>query len=124
MPRSALPAEVAVGLDDRRADRGRALALVWAGMVLGASCLATPAKFLSPSLPRPVTLDVGRYTFRVFGRAEMALAALLGLRAVEGGAPSRSFLHFAYMACEAAKLAALLALRLTAMRPGTRRWTT
>ncbi len=57
------------------------MALVWAGMVLGVSFLATPAKFLAPSLPLPVALDVGRHTFRVFGRVEVALAALLGLRA-------------------------------------------
>ncbi len=70
-----------MGLDARWADRDRALALVWAGMVLGVSFLATPAKFLAPSLPLPVALDVGRHTFRTFGRIEAALAALLGLRA-------------------------------------------
>lgn len=68
------------GLDERQANRDRALALVWAGMVLGVSFVATPAKFLAPSLSRPVALDVGRHTFRTFGRLEMALAALLALR--------------------------------------------
>jgi hypothetical protein len=63
-------------------ERGRSIALVWAGMVLGISFLATPAKFLAPSLPLPVALDVGRQTFRIFGRVEVALAALLGLGAV------------------------------------------
>lgn len=47
-------------------------------MVLGVFFLATPAKFLASSLPRPVALDVGRHTFRVFGRIELGLAALLG----------------------------------------------
>ncbi len=57
------------------------LALVWAGMLLGVSFVATPAKFLAPSLSRPAALDVGRHTFRVFGLVEMALAATaLGLR--------------------------------------------
>lgn len=63
-----------------QAGGARALALVWAGMVLGVSFVATPAKFLAPSLPRPVALDVGRHTFRTFGWVEAALAALLGLR--------------------------------------------
>jgi hypothetical protein len=57
----------------------RALALVWAGMVLGVSFLATPAKFLAPSLALPVALDVGRHTFGVFGAVELALAAALAL---------------------------------------------
>ncbi len=126
------------------------MALVWAGMVLGVSFLATPAKFLTPSLPLPVALDVGRHTFRVFGRVEVALAALLGLRAATARptrpldlapglmvlaqalwlrprlevrmqqimdskvVPRSSRLHLAYVACETAKLAALLALGLPA----------
>ncbi len=155
MPRTAPPAEAVTGLDDHRPDRGRALALVWAGMVLGVSFLATPAKFLAPSLSLPVALDVGRHTFRAFGRVEMALAALLGLRAAAPGRqrqlalapglivlaqalwlrprldartqqvagnqePPSSGLHLAYVACEVAKLAALLTLGLTAIRPRMR----
>jgi hypothetical protein len=153
MPRSAPPSEAVTGLDDHRIDRGRALALVWAGMVLGVSFLATPAKFLATSLSRPVALDVGRHTFRTFGRAEVALAALLGLRVAASSArqrplalapglivlaqalwlrprldartrqvvegkvpPPPSGLHLAYVACDAAKLAALLTLGLTATR--------
>jgi len=134
------------------AERGRSIALVWVGMVLGVSFLATPAKFLAPSLPLPVALDVGRHTFRVFGRVEVALAALLGLRAATARptrpldlapglmvlaqalwlrprlearmqqvmdgrvVPRSSCLHLAYVACETAKLAALLALGLPATR--------
>ncbi len=156
MPRSAPSSEAVVGLNDHWADRGRALALVWAGMVLGVSFLATPAKFLAPSLSLPVALDVGRHTFRTFGRVEMAMAAPLGLRVgarawrrllalapglivlaqalwlqprldvrtrqlVQGGVPPPpSGLHLVYVACEAAKLAALLTLGLTAMRPKMR----
>jgi hypothetical protein len=128
------------------------VALVWAGMVLGVSFLATPAKFLAPSLPLPVALDVGRHTFRIFGRVEVALAVLLGLRAATARptrpldlapgiivlaqalwlrprlearmqqimdgrvVPRSSRLHLAYVACETAKLAALLALGLPATR--------
>ncbi len=120
-------------------------------MVLGVSFLATLAKFLAPSLPRPVALDVGRHTFRMFGRVEAALAALLGLLAA-GSKRRRLFalapglvvlaqtlwlrslldartrqviagrelpppdLHLGYILGELAKLAALLALGLTASR--------
>lgn len=133
-------------------ERGRPLALVWAGMVLGVSFLATPAKFLAPSLPLPVALDVGRQTFRVFGRVEVVLAALLGLGVVVGrpvrrldlvpgavvvlqglwlrprlnartrqvaqgrAAPRSSWPHLAFVACEAAKLTALLVIGLTRAR--------
>ncbi len=155
MARSAGPAQAAMDRGAHRADRGRVLALfwalIWAGMVLGVSFLATPAKFLAPSLPRPVALDVGRHTFRMFGRVEAALAALLGLRAagskrrrlfalapglvvlaqtlwlrplldartqqvIAGRELPPSDLHLGYVAGESAKLAALLALGLTASR--------
>lgn len=133
-------------------ERGRSLALVWAGMVLGVSFVATPAKFLAPSLPLPVALDVGRQTFRVFGRVEVVLAALLGLgvaaarpvrplalvpgavvvlqglwlrprlnartrQVAQGRAvPRSSWPHLAFVACEAAKLTALLAIGLSRAR--------
>src|SRR5436190_8850733 len=50
-------------------------ALFWCGLLLGVSFLATPAKFLAPSLSMPVALDVGRQTFFVFNRAEWVLGA-------------------------------------------------
>lgn len=53
------------------------LAAVWCGMLLGVSFLATPAKFLAPSLSLPVALDVGRYTFAIFNKAEWLLALML-----------------------------------------------
>ncbi len=139
-----------------RGDRGsgweRALALIWAGMVLGVSFLATPAKFRVKSLPRTVAAEIGRETFRIFGSIEIIPAVLLGLRAaaapkrllaampgvivltqalwlrprlaartrpiVQGGAPPpRSTVHLAYVACEVAKLGALLGLGLMASTP-------
>ncbi len=53
------------------------LATLWAGLLLGVSFLATPVKFLAPSLSLPVALDVGRQTFKVFNWVEVALALLL-----------------------------------------------
>jgi hypothetical protein len=54
-----------------------ALALVWAGMLIGISFLATPAKFLAPSLTLPVALDVGRQTFGLFSLVEIVFAFVL-----------------------------------------------
>jgi hypothetical protein len=53
------------------------LAAIWFGMLVGVSFLATPAKFLAPSLSLPVALDVGRHTFAVFNQAEWLLSVLL-----------------------------------------------
>lgn len=58
------------------------LTLVWAGMVIGVSGLATPVKFAAPSLSLPVALDVGRTTFHVFARIEWILGLALVLLAV------------------------------------------
>jgi hypothetical protein len=52
-----------------------ALALVWAGTLFGVSFLATPVKFLAPSLTLPVALDVGRQTFGVFSLVEIVKGA-------------------------------------------------
>lgn len=67
----------------RRADQcgieplGTRLYLLWAGVSIGVAFLATPAKFLAPSLTLPVALDVGRHTFRIYNHVELALFALL-----------------------------------------------
>lgn len=57
----------------------RPVCLVWAGLVLGVSFLATPAKFLAPSLALLPALDVGRQTFFIFNRVELALGVVLAL---------------------------------------------
>ncbi|WP_244500859.1 hypothetical protein [Methyloceanibacter marginalis] len=54
-----------------------AIAAVWIGMLVGLSFIATPAKFLAPSLTLPVALDVGRHTFSVFNRVEWAFSVVL-----------------------------------------------
>ncbi len=60
------------------------VAAIWLGMLLGVSFLATPAKFLAPSLTLPVALDVGRHTFAAFNKAEWVLAAALLLAFAAG----------------------------------------
>ena len=53
------------------------VSLLWIGLLLGVSFLATPVKFMAPSLSLSVALDVGRHTFMVFSWVELALAATL-----------------------------------------------
>ena len=52
------------------------IAVLWLGLLLGVSFLATPVKFQAASLSLPVALDVGRVTFALFSKVEWALAAL------------------------------------------------
>jgi hypothetical protein len=56
-----------------------AVLFVWAGLLIGVSFVATPAKFLAPSLPLAQALDVGRWTFHVLAWIEWALVAVVAL---------------------------------------------
>lgn len=56
-----------------------ALVMLWIGTLLGVSFLATPAKFLAPSLTLPVALDVGRQTFAVFNKIEWIYVVVCAL---------------------------------------------
>lgn len=53
------------------------VALIWLGMVLGVSFLATTAKFMVPTLSLATALDVGRHTFRVFIHVELVLCVAM-----------------------------------------------
>ena len=61
---------------------------LWAGLVLGGSLIAAPAKFQAPSLELPVALEVGRAQFLWVGYAEAAccgaMVALLVVSALRG----------------------------------------
>ena len=50
---------------------------LWAGVVLGVSFIATPAKFLAPSLSLPDALEVGRATFYVLRWIECGFVVIL-----------------------------------------------
>jgi hypothetical protein len=73
-------------------------ALLWAGMVIGVSGLATPAKFSAQSLSLPVALDVGRVTFHLFSRIEWGLAAILILAALTANLPCLLLLPIGFVA--------------------------
>ena len=53
------------------------LVLVWAGVTIGGSLIAAPAKFGAPSLDIPMALEVGREQFFWVGIAEGAACAAL-----------------------------------------------
>lgn len=48
-------------------------AILWAGLALGATLIATPVKFLAPSLTLSTALEIGRATFYWVGIIEAAL---------------------------------------------------
>lgn len=75
-----------------------ALALLWAGMLIGVSFIATPVKFLAPSLTLPVALDVGRQTFAVFGRIEVGLLIVLAIMVLFGERRRLRIVGFALLA--------------------------
>ncbi|MBL6707896.1 MAG: hypothetical protein ISP99_01075 [Pseudomonadales bacterium] len=54
----------------------RNLFLIWSGLIVGVSLLATPAKFLAPDLGLTQALQVGRVTFQVMACAELILLAI------------------------------------------------
>lgn len=47
-----------------------AIYLIWAGLILGVSFIATPVKFQAPHLTMPVALEVGKATFHLFNFIE------------------------------------------------------
>lgn len=67
------------------------LATLWAGVVLGISFIAQPAKFGAAGLSRAVALSVGRRIFRAMHWAEGALA-LATLASALGGGLARLYL--------------------------------
>jgi hypothetical protein len=53
-----------------------ALILLWAGVLIGVSFLAAPAKFAALSLSLPVAMDVGRQEFGTLNLVEIGLVVL------------------------------------------------
>lgn len=53
--------------------------LIWAGMILGISCLEAWAKFRAPSLSKAAGLDVGRTVFAIFHKVQWVLLIILTL---------------------------------------------
>ena len=53
-----------------------ALIMLWAGVVIGVSFLAAPAKFGAPGLSLPVAMEVGRREFGALNLTELVLAVV------------------------------------------------
>ena len=92
-----------------------AILFLWAGLLLGVSFVATPAKFLAPSLPMAQALDVGRWTFHVLALIEWGLVvvvAVLVAIAWRSGTP-----RIGLVAGLLAVVAAVLAVESFVLRP-------
>lgn len=50
---------------------------LWTGISVGISMIATPVRFTTPSISRPVALDVGRVVFAALNKVELATLVLL-----------------------------------------------
>ena len=65
---------------DRRLTSARyalgALIMLWAGVLIGVSFLAAPAKFGAPGLGLPMAMEIGRREFGTLNLTEIALALL------------------------------------------------
>ena len=68
-----------------------ALAVLWAGISLGGSLIAAPAKFQAPSLSIPSALEVGRAQFLWVGMGEALVCGLLIAALVFIPAPGPEF---------------------------------
>jgi Domain of unknown function (DUF4149) len=53
-----------------------ALIMLWAGVLIGVSFLAAPAKFDAPGLSLPLALEVGRREFGALNLTELAFAVV------------------------------------------------
>lgn len=61
------------------------IALIWFGMLIGVSFLATPVKFVVQDLSLATALQVGQATFGLFTKVEWGLAAALVAASAFGG---------------------------------------
>jgi hypothetical protein len=66
-----------------------ALIMLWAGVLIGVSFLAAPAKFGAPGLSLPMAMEIGRREFGALNLTEIALA-LLALALASNVRPARA----------------------------------
>lgn len=76
-----------------------AIYLIWAGLILGVSFIATPVKFQAPHLTMPVALEVGKATFHLFNMIEWGvIIAVVILTAISADAPKKWFIAILLLA--------------------------
>ncbi|MBL4733461.1 MAG: hypothetical protein JKY82_12870 [Rhizobiaceae bacterium] len=61
------------------------IAFLWAGVAIGATLIATPVKFLAPSLALTTALEIGRVTFFWVGIAELVLCLIFIISVIAFG---------------------------------------
>jgi hypothetical protein len=98
------------------------VALVWLGIVIGVSFMATPIKFTASTLDLPTALEVGRVTFRLLERVEwmLALALIANAWLARQRPPWSFYLVVIVLAAEAFWLLPVLGVRTDAIRAGAR----
>lgn len=84
--------------------------MLWFGMLVGVSFIATPVKFGATTLSLPVALDVGRTTFALFNGIEWGMLALLVTVVIFSG-------PLAFASLVTAVLALILTLQTTWLLP-------
>jgi len=96
------------------------VALVWLGIVMGVSFLATPIKFTASSLDLPTALEVGRVTFRLLARVEwvLVLVLLATVWVTRQRLPWSALVVLVVLVAEAMWLRPNLGLRTDAIRAG------
>lgn len=62
---------------------------LWAGMTIGVTMIATPARFTASTITRPIALDVGRVVFAALNKAELAALVILLIVVRASGAAAR-----------------------------------
>ena len=66
--------------------------LLWLGMIVGISFVATPLKFQAPGVTLGIGLEIGRLVFSVFNKIEIAFAVLLAVIVLSGPKRDKSLL--------------------------------
>ena len=67
------------------------IGLLWLGMIVGVSFVATPIKFQAPSVTLEIGLDIGRLTFGIFNKIEIVFAVLLAVAVILAKRRDKSF---------------------------------
>lgn len=66
------------------------IGLLWLGMIVGISFVATPLKFQAPGVTLKIGLDIGRLVFGVFNKIEIVFAILMALMVLPGPKRNKS----------------------------------
>jgi len=66
--------------------------ILWSGLILGVSFIATPVKFMAQNLTMPVAMEIGKVTFRLFNKLEWGICIIIIVLLFFGKATSKQWL--------------------------------